>query len=472
MREHEDCTQAKEPPVKRRRLLFNCDGFGVFKDAHGDLYRWIHNVFTGLEDSQVEALLWCDGAGGNTAYYDSQVLELTGQRIGQVSPFLRRLIDEGNDPPRVIVRQAKKRGLAPFYSFRLNDTHDDFMPEEYPTFKEEHPEWLIGEGHPYGVKTALNFALPEVRQLKFAVVEEVFRKYDFDGLEMDFLRSPPFFMPGEEPQNAPILTQFLRDVRGHLRRRGSERGRRIEVAARVDESLEACRLDGFDVAAWIKEGLVDILILGSGAIDIAIEEFKDLAKGTGVLIYPCLYGWPSKYVPIPAELARGLAANYWYQGADGIYTFNWFPHEANKRYQVELLNEIGDPQSLAGKPMMFAADRGRPQREYPHNWMKAILPVTLSAGEKASVPVMVGADLTKPRPPRVLGLRVECEGLSHADALQVQINRNSLPEGMHSGSRLTIPLSTNEVILGRNLVNLTLMHGEITVTAVEIHVGY
>jgi len=472
MHKSADGAQEKGLAVKRCRLIFNCDGFGVFKDAHGDLYRWIHNVFTGLEDSQVEALLWCDGAGGNTAYYDSQVLELTGQRIGQVSPFLRRLIDEGNDPPQVIVRQAKKRGLDIFYSFRLNDTHDDFMPEEYPTFKEEHPEWLIGGGHPYGVRTALNFAIPEVRQLKFAVIEEVFRKYDFDGLEVDFLRSPPYFIPGEEPQNAPILTQFLREVREHLRKRGVERGRSVELAARVDENLEACRLDGFDVQTWVKEGLVDILILGSGAIDIAIEEFKELAKGTGVLIYPCLYGWPSKYVPIPAELARGLAANYWYQGADGIYTFNWFPHEANKRYQIDLLNEIGDPQSLTGKPMMFAADRGRPQREYPHNWMKAVLPVTLKAGEEVSVPVMVGIDLTKPRLPRVLGLRIECEGLPHADALKIQLNRNRLPEGIHSGSRLTIPLSINEVILGRNQVNLALVNGEITVMAVEIHVGY
>jgi hypothetical protein len=177
-------------------------------------------------------------------------------------------------------------------------------------------------------------------------------------------------------------------------------------------------------------------------------------------------------VPIPAELARGLAANYWYQGADGIYTFNWFPHEVNKRYQIGLLNEIGDPNTLMGKPMMFAADRGRPQREYPHNWMKAVLPVTLKAGEEARVPILVGVDLTRPRLPRVLGLRIECEGLAHADALKIQLNRNRLPEGIHSGSRLTIPLSPNEIILGRNWVDLTLLNGEVTVTAAEIHVGY
>ena len=41
-------------------------------------------------------------------------------------------------------------------------------------------------------------------------------------------------------------------------------------------------------------------------MDIEVEEFKKLARGKGVRVYPCLYGWPSKYSPIPAELAGGL----------------------------------------------------------------------------------------------------------------------------------------------------------------------
>lgn len=319
------------------------------------------------------------------------------------------------------MRQARKHQLDVFYSLRINDTHDDFIPEEFPAFKAQHPEWTIGEGHPYGIKTALNFAVPEVRALKLAIVQELFAKYDFDGLELDFMRSTPLFIPGEEPQNAPLLTDFLRAVRQHLRERGQQRGRPIELAVRVDENLEACHLDGFDVAGWVREGLVDILILGSGAIDIAIEEFKALAEGTAVLIYPCLYGWPSRYTPIPAELARGLAANYWFQGADGIYAFNWFPHEANKRYQAPLLSEIGDPQALQGKPMMFAADRGRPQRDYPHNWLYAVLPFTLIGGNEITVPIMVGADLTSPVPAD-LAMTIECDNLPSPAALQVQID--------------------------------------------------
>lgn len=458
-------------PTKHRRVIFNCDGNSVFTAAAGDLDRWIANVFTGLEPSQVDALFWCDGAGGNTANYDSKVLELTGLRIGQVAPALLEWIAQGNDPPKVIVREAKKRGLDVFYSFRINDIHDDFLPEEFPTFKEQHPGWMIGPNHPYGFKTALNFALPEVRALKFAVIEEIFRNHDFDGLEIDLMRGPPFFIPGEEPANAPILTQFLRDVRNHLNRRAGERARPIELAVRVDESLKACALDGFDVPTWVAERLVDLIVLGSGVIDINIEGFKALVAGTGILVYPCLYGWPSKYMPIPPELARGLAANYWFQGADGIYTFNWFPHEPDKAYQVALLNEIGSPETLHGKNMMFAADRGTPQREYPHNWMDAALPAQVAAGRELNVPILVGEDLLK-YPPAALELALECEELPTSVGLDLRLNGQTLPAGTREGSRLRLTLEPAQVLLGRNQVAIAAKEGEVTVTALEIHAAY
>ena len=54
-------------PVKRYRVIFNCDGHAVAKDSKGDLGQWIENLFGPLAHSHVDALFWCDGAGGNTA---------------------------------------------------------------------------------------------------------------------------------------------------------------------------------------------------------------------------------------------------------------------------------------------------------------------------------------------------------------------------------------------------------------------
>ena len=206
---------------KRYRVIFNSDGHGVFKDAKGDLNQWIANLFGPLENSHVDALFWCDGAGGNTANYDSRVLERTGARVGKADPKLQALIDQGNDPPRVVVREAHKRKLDVFFSFRINDIHDSFILGEQPTFKIKHPEWLLGKkkyGAVTSYPTALNFAVKEVRDLKFRAIEEVFTKYDFDGLEVDFLRGAPYFLPGTAKKNAPLLTELVSRYHRLLRR--------------------------------------------------------------------------------------------------------------------------------------------------------------------------------------------------------------------------------------------------------------
>ena len=256
--------------MKPYRLIYQMDSSGVLP-ASTDVNDYLKGIVGFLEDSHIDCLFWHDGAGGNTANYDSDVLELTGERIGEIDPFLLRLIEEGNDPPKIVVPAAKERGVEIFYSFRLNDCHDSFGHERlHPTFKVEHPEWTIGAGHSEvhpSVHRNLNFAVPEVRDLKFAVIEEIFRKYDFDGLEIDFLRSPPYFIPSEAPKNAHLLTQFLSQVREHLNQRGKARGRQIPLAVRVNPTLEACQLDGFDIPTWVEERLVDSLSLGSGNID-------------------------------------------------------------------------------------------------------------------------------------------------------------------------------------------------------------
>ncbi len=505
--------QRERSPVKRRRVLFNCDAAAAFVDAKGSVDTYVQNMFGPFEDSHVDALFWNDGSGGNTASYDSDVLELTGAHMGTLGlnlpPWrddLLRWIEEGNDPPKIAVQEAHKRRLDVFYSMRLNDIHDAWGPVHFPTFKAQHPEWMIGEGHPYGVETALNFAIPEVRELKLRIIEEIFQKYDFDGMEIDFMRHLPHFIPGTEPENAHILTQFLREVRQHLDQRGQERGRPIELAVRVDENLEACSLDGFQVQTWIKEGLMDILIVGAGAGDVAVEEFKELAADTSVLIYPCLEAYDGVwYRPRSTELRRALALNYWHQGADGIYTFNWYPHRFAVDEETALLKEIGDPNAMRFKPVMFVAEYGpqtleaRPSPWSPHNYLHGVLPAELTEGQVVEVPILVGLDLPAgagEQPPTRLELRIECEDLAPDDTLAIALNGQGLLwQKREEGSIAThgrpgwIPEPTDftsvmmalrpeQVEHGRNYVSLRLAQrapqaqGPVTVTAVEIHLDY
>ena len=469
---------------KRYRVIFNCDGHAVAKDSKGDLDQWIENLFGPLKHSHVDALFWCDGAGGNTANYDSKVLERTGARANKPRTYIDKWIDEGNDPPKIVVREAKKRGIDVFYSFRINDIHDSFLPDEMPTFKANHPEWMIGErkyGKVTSFKTALNFAVPEVRELKFRVIEELFQKYDFDGLEIDFMRSAPYFLPGTEAKNAHLLTELLQRVRSHLAKRGKQRGRPIKLAVRVNESLHSCKLDGFDVPAWIDKGLVDIITLGSGVMDIEIGEFKKLAVSKDVHVYPCLYGWPSKYSPIPSELASGLALNYWGQGADGIYLFNWFPHtkdnsESTGPYMAGLLKQLGDPKALrAGQSrLMFAADRGRPQRAYQYNWMHCVLPDTLQGTKPLQPTIRVFERFGKEAE---LKLQLEVEHLQDNDRVAVMLNGKPVKSWQRDGAnKLTARIKSSQLRFGLNRTSLRLVRKTEPpkpqlplVTALEVH---
>ena len=492
--------------MKPYRLIYQMDSSGVLP-ASTDVNDYLKGIVGFLEGSHIDCLFWHDGAGGNTANYDSDVLELTGERIGEVDPSLLRLIEQGNDPPKIVVPAAKERGVDIFYSLRLNDCHDSFGHERLlATFKVEHPEWAIGAGHPEvhpSVHRNLNFAVPEVRDLKFAVIEEIFRKYDFDGLEIDFLRSPPYFIPNEAPGNAHLLTQFLSRVQEYLNQRGKARGRQIPLAVRVNPTIEACRLDGFDVSTWVEERLVDSLSLGSGNIDCDVEAFKNLTDGTGILVYPCVYGWPSGYNIIfgfedSEPMLRALAANYWHQGADGIYTFNWNAHsyvhrpDKNPQFapQRQLLREMDTPQAMRGKDKLYAADRLLgPKPMLPHNWLHATLPQTLARGERVEVPVLVKEDFTASPPPRTIWLSVTYTDLTEKSQIEVTLNKQPLselepttgwlpPDNTGSTSQqgqvhaMRQEISPDLLIQGRNHVGIFVVAGEVTVKGVEIHVLY
>ena len=478
-------------PLRRKpyRIVYNSDTSWAMQNSR-DTADYVNGMVGFLKKTKVDALFWHDGSGGNNAYYDSEVMELNGERIGRVEPLLRRMIDTGDDPPAITVAAGKELGADVFYSFRINDCHDSIgdgvgHPQLLASFKIEHPEWLIGSGHPYGGCNQLNFAIPEVLDFKFAIIEEASRKYDFDGFEIDFQRSAPHFLPGTEPESAYILTDFLRRVREHLNERGAERGRSISLAVRVCESIEACRLNGYDVATWIRNGLMDMIILGSGAIDIEVEAFKELAVGTDTLVFPCLYGWPSGYGKFTAGMCRALATNYWYQGADGIYTFNWNAHTYTQRpteeahrvfaHQIDLLQEIDDPEKMRGKDKEFAADRGgAPSWAYPHNWIHCVLPVRIGAGEAPSVevPVLIGEDLSGSPEPRRIQLRVEMIELADADRLEFAVNENDLIEQVRDGITVTCPVEPCFLVTGRNRVRVAISAGTVEVNKMWIDLFY
>ncbi|MCY4376560.1 MAG: hypothetical protein OXC31_22605 [Spirochaetaceae bacterium] len=94
---------------------------------------------------------------------------------------------------------------------------------------------------------------------------------------------------------------------------------------KVPKCVAGCRFDGFDVAAWVDQGLVDLIVPGCRSLDVDVQGFVELAGGRDVPVYPCLddhHGTDAYLNPGP-ELFRGVFVNWLSQGAAGAQTFNW-----------------------------------------------------------------------------------------------------------------------------------------------------
>jgi hypothetical protein len=184
-----------------------------------------------------------------------------------VDGFAQYMAD-GGDLVGVFVKRCREKGLKPFISFRLNDSHGREVlnsPRDRgsgigwsvlcPALV-EHPEWRIGSDLHDWKQRPLNWAIPEVRQLKFRYIRELIEQYDLEGFELDFLRFPSFFRPNEttSQQRHRIMNRFVRDVRRVLDD-NTPSGHRRWLSVRIPCYQQAHDALGIDVRAFAEAGV-------------------------------------------------------------------------------------------------------------------------------------------------------------------------------------------------------------------------
>ena len=332
--------------------------------------------FTDEPGSQIDGQWWCLDqlfpmkARPMTAR-DSPLAK--GPYMGGNVETIYRWADEGINIAKVYLEETKKRGIECFYSYRISDgtSHNEFGKE----FAEAHPDWVVKDE--WG-NAKWNFAVPEARARKLSVLRELVEDYDFDGLEVDFARGPNNLPAGRMWANRRAISQFLRDLRAITLKVEQRRGRPFLLATRIPDTLVGCHFDGLDVATWVQQNLVDILVLGVRSYELEIERFRHLVGDKPIKIYATLddhhctdgYSWP------PIEVQRGVAANWWQQGIDGLQAFNWavaspevrkktgmFVHQAyfddSDRVQVnqQAYKELGSPETLRFLDKTFVVQR-------------------------------------------------------------------------------------------------------------------
>ena len=349
--------------ARRRRLIVNFDVTFAINVQHRrnpdrpDLVEHLFE-FADAPRSQIDSIWWNWGEG-NQAPYPSQHLPLYDH------PLYQKWADEGTDIVGQVLAATHRRGLECFFSHRMNGSDNDLGPFARIPEKVAHPDWLFRTPWcTHADNGYWNFALPQVREYVLRNLREVIERWPFDGMELDFARGV-VFPAGQGWPNRERLTEFIARLRELSLAVGVQRGRPLLLAARIPETLVGCHFDGIDVERWVGEQLIDLLALGVRSFEVDLADFRHVVAGTPVKLYPSLddHHATDGYQNPGIEVLRGVAANWWRQGADGIHTFN-FNYATDAPYAGQdwashrrAYQELGAVETLRAKDKCFVVQR-------------------------------------------------------------------------------------------------------------------
>jgi hypothetical protein len=314
----------------------------------------------------------------------------------------------GGDLVRTFVDHCRKIGVAPFISYRLNYGHHtrelaESLERKRPAqgisrfYWENYTKYRIGPDVHDWSQAVFNWAIPAVRDHKFAFIEEICRDYDIAGIELDLLRHWSNFdvesTTGEE--RCEIMTAFVARVRRVLDAT-ARRGERRWLCARIPALLESHDRQGIDPVAFAAAG-VDMMNLSFSYF--TNQQQHDLAlirqKVPEVSLYlemthttmtgKALAGSGSQPYRRTADEQFYTTAHLAHsQGATGLSLFNFAYYREHSMPELGPFNEppfhvlpkLSQPGWLARQPQWYflAAGRSKPPMDNPP------LPVLVTSG--------------------------------------------------------------------------------------------
>lgn len=473
---------------RSRRVIFNNDGCEVFLIRQPTREALLGARTLPLVGSQVDSLFYSTTQGFGVFTHFTEVGQRFTLREGRYGAGaindnqLPALIAAGIDPLQVMIDFSRQQRLEIFCSFRMNDNHDgstsDYGPVRFAAnaLKTAHPEYLLGSRGtrlPVGSWSAMNYGRTEVREHMFRYVEEVCRKYDVDGIELDFFRHPVFFQtttrgePATEEERSG-MTELVQRIRRMADAIGRSRGRPILIAMRVPDSTDYARAIGLDLERWLREDLLDLMI-ASGYFQLNDWNYSvALARAHGVKVYPSLDEPRTKDSLARAERRRdrgylGRGASAWQAGVDGIYMFNYFS-DSNLKFELGggVLRTIGDPARLAQADKdYFASVRGvgaaasgnHPLRDFQRiETLNPDAPRLVASGAESAARIQLGEDVSRESARLELALRFE--GVVPLENIRVSINGNRLIAPRRAEPWIEFDVTADKVRPGSNQVSV------------------
>jgi hypothetical protein len=516
----------QEAKWRQRRLIFNNDGNDISSGPHENPERFLSDRIVPALGTQVDTVFYCTGVS-TLFQHDTNVAERFDDLQEQMNfkhlrPInrhanMRMLRKAGCDALSLVTQRVHEAGLEVFWTHRINDIHDSFTDSVLCNWKRENPQYMMGTPEdikryevtdPRHMWSTLDFEKPEVLDYLYRITEEVCQRYDVDGVELDYFRHPLFFRPNLEykpatPAQVEIMTNFQRRLREMAYREGSRRGRPILVATHVPMSRERCLHVGIDLERWLRDDLVDILVIGSGYQPLSMPsgDLAEFGHVHDVPVYPNISASGMRQWGKRIEPWRAAASNIWQAGADGINLFNWFPADSFEQdtfsfpdqaqgtdAEVEkkhpILMTLGDPKTLAGLDKVFGIDNAKEDYGCLEQGVvqSQILPVALdSAGKPREVNLPVGDDIAAAAANGNLKsatLRVQFVSRVPGDNVELVFNGEVVAPKSEVSEDGWVTYRPGQYRVGDNTLSFRVTAGdparekELSVRSVELHVAY
>ena len=304
------------------------------------------NVLRGSSDVYVHVIRI-----GCKAWYHSHIVEWD-MGDAHYADWMR-----AGDPAQVAVQEARAAGLKVFLDAGMNATYvgaNAHYAAYTSAFAREHPECLCAER-----PMVFDYRQEAVRDYVVHILEELFGRYDVDGLNLDFARWG--FAPAYD---ADSLVEVLRRVDACRTTQQRRKGRRLEISVRVPYEDPADLASGAApfaaaVPEWARSGFVDRLMVELQHEklfeDKPLDHYRAALTGTRTRFWGDLYwgswyygGGPQKDFDIARELVR--------KGVDGglFYYMRFRPTEWESiNWQLRLIDTpevVVDPHWLPGAP--------------------------------------------------------------------------------------------------------------------------
>ncbi|HUS05744.1 MAG TPA: hypothetical protein VMZ52_05595 [Bryobacteraceae bacterium] len=292
------------------------------------------------------------------------------------------LVEAGVDWLAETSKACRRRRIAPWVSVRMNDMHGAGNPQSNfncPLFKQSKyrltGRTMTPAGEPYYYWAALNYELPEVRSYMMSHVREYVEEYDFEGMELDWLRNPQCCEPIAGAKQIQLMSSWIREIRKLTK----SRHRDFVLGLRLPANLGYMKSIGVDVQALAREGIIDFVNFSNfwqTSWDIPYDRLR-LDLGENVAIYGVTEDAPNwvegyspetkatgpRYLSAGVELLRGNAASKLSMGVDGIEQFNFFctdqPRIPGMRAQYSGLRDLGDLSRLRGQSKHYCLSTAR-----------------------------------------------------------------------------------------------------------------